>query len=961
MIAFLLAGPIVRRVDVRTVCVWVATSEAADLKLTLFEGIAPVGVGAGLVTLAARNTSTVQRTVRVGKALHVGLVELTLSASEQLLPGQAYSYNVVFTLAGEDRDLKSLGLLGEGPLLGKPHVPLGYDANTLPSFAALPARLEEVHLYHASCRKPHGQDPDALGFLDEEIKAGRADVSKRPHQLFLTGDQIYADDVPISLLPHLSKVGRELIGANERLPVGPGVTVDVSESTLPPGFRSWFAREFVGLSSSEMDSHLLSLGEYCAAYLFAFSNVLWPDLTQVHTTPETIPKVLADIVHTYAIKPEHLAPWPDEEPKIDRPFRDALFDPARIGDLVQFVNQLTVEQRAVIESKTFEHIQDDLIGLTLGTDPVPASQSKLAFLVEQARTLAPPGSVTAHKRSVQMFFWFIGIRRAAWRQVRVPDNRQPFLRQTMAAYHDALPKVRRVLANLPTYMIGDDHDVTDDWNVSRSWRAGILGKPLGRAVLRNAIAAYGMMQGWGNDPLQFVAGVGANGLLINRIPELYEAAAMGSLPVGAGVPPKPEAAAVLDQLFGLDDSIPTARWDFEAPGTDFRTIVLDTRTRRDFPGVKGAPALLSQAALEQQVPEGPLPAGKRVLIVVSPAPVLDLAVLEEFVKPVAIRITDVMHARKNEKGAIEGDMAFDLESWSAHPPGFERLIARLAKHERVLVLSGDVHFGQAADLTYWRREVLAGPPLRVPVDPDDPALQAWGAGLKLSRVVQFTSSAAKNQVPMAEILFLLAKTTFAQQAQRVSALLERLGWEEASTEPIEPSATESTLPQHRARLGLSPVLVPADGWPAGTGFLPFEWAWRVRLRQDVRPDSERPPLVQPLPIAVPATVGPENAFEVYRAVARRHVDALRSVTFSRQMTMATNVGRVSFDSSSGKLEAVQDLLAVHPEDPLLRPVPYTQHRLSLDPVVDPLDPPFPFEPGGPVAHTLFPPVPRRER
>jgi phosphodiesterase/alkaline phosphatase D-like protein len=39
------------------------------------------------------------------------------------------------------------------------------------------------------------------------------------------------------------------------------------------------------------------------------------------------------------------------------------------------------------------------------------------------------------------------------------------LDQLKCAYH-VLPKVRRVLANIPTYMIFDDHDITDDWNIT---------------------------------------------------------------------------------------------------------------------------------------------------------------------------------------------------------------------------------------------------------------------------------------------------------------------------------------------------------------------------------------------------------------------------------------------------------------------------------------------------------------
>ena len=34
-------------------------------------------------------------------------------------------------------------------------------------------------------------------------------------------------------------------------------------------------------------------------------------------------------------------------------------------------------------------------------------------------------------------------------------------------FAETLPKVRRLLANIPVYMIFDDHEVTDDWNLNR--------------------------------------------------------------------------------------------------------------------------------------------------------------------------------------------------------------------------------------------------------------------------------------------------------------------------------------------------------------------------------------------------------------------------------------------------------------------------------------------------------------
>ena len=39
--------------------------------------------------------------------------------------------------------------------------------------AGTPQSLDDVRLYHASCRKPHGQDPDALALLDPTEQLGQ--------------------------------------------------------------------------------------------------------------------------------------------------------------------------------------------------------------------------------------------------------------------------------------------------------------------------------------------------------------------------------------------------------------------------------------------------------------------------------------------------------------------------------------------------------------------------------------------------------------------------------------------------------------------------------------------------------------------------------------------------------------------------------------------------------------------
>jgi hypothetical protein len=58
-------------------------------------------------------------------------------------------------------------------------------------------------------------------------------------------------------------------------------------------------------------------------------------------------------------------------------------------------------------------------------------------------------------------------------------------------------RVRQVLAAVPSFMIFDDHEVTNNWNSQPGWRAQMLrtGK---EQVLVDGMVAYWVYQGWGN-------------------------------------------------------------------------------------------------------------------------------------------------------------------------------------------------------------------------------------------------------------------------------------------------------------------------------------------------------------------------------------------------------------------------------------------------------------------------------
>ncbi|WP_238534233.1 metallophosphoesterase family protein [Advenella kashmirensis] len=57
-----------------------------------------------------------------------------------------------------------------------------------------------------------------------------------------------------------------------------------------------------------------------------------------------------------------------------------------------------------------------------------------------------------------------------------------------------LPKASRLLAHVQTLMIFDDHDITDDWNLSAKWATTAYEHPFSRRIVGNALVAYMLCQ-----------------------------------------------------------------------------------------------------------------------------------------------------------------------------------------------------------------------------------------------------------------------------------------------------------------------------------------------------------------------------------------------------------------------------------------------------------------------------------
>jgi hypothetical protein len=795
----ILAGPILRRVESTSVSVWVALSESASVHLEIFQGrLADLSATTRFFTTSPVLAFGDAMTIKIGKNLHVSVV--TAPIAIPLTPGSVYSY--LLSIDGTN-DLKTEGLLASNSDVHRPKIALGYATGFLPSFVLPSASVDDLLILHGSCRKPHGPGRDALAYADKLIEASLTTPLKRPQQLFLTGDQIYADDVADALLLRIGEVDSLLFGSTpEKLPVGnvppEGAPIDATLTNFPAGRRQdlvtdWKDKDHnpifskAGFSSTDAASHLLSFREFCTMYLLAWSNELWPD-----SFPTDVPPP---------------------------------------------------QQASAIESS-------------------------LSLLDEKKKKKA----AKRYKKDVK----------------------------SLNEFQAALPKVRRVLANIPSYMIFDDHEITDDWYIMQSWRDKVLATTLGSAILRNGLAAYAVFQAWGNVPAYFTK------------PSIPSAA----IPLGAKLLDTIVNYAAntedvtnrrdLETSVGMAGTAPASDrvdWHYTVTGKCHHVIVLDTRTHRMFRSPDAPPALIDVTQIDTQIQPAAKPVDVTVLI--SAAPVLGIALMETLFQP----LYAIWESRNDRFDKRSGRLGADCEAWSFDDNAYETLLKKLVPLlPHLVLLGGDVHYSFSSFLTYWKSATLRG------------------------RMVQLTSSALKNQSPLffdRNVGSFLERVinSFAANAQsnilaNRTTSLARIGWN------TQPTITGGPLPYFYDRLTkVSPLLLPTledqatklpmQGvfqWLAGLVISqPGDWSWRWHLGFDLRDDTDsavepRPNSVRPQPLTNEQSLN--DFISKYEAALRRQGQQVINGV-PRTAYWDTSIGRISFDrDGNGELAVRHGLLGL---------------------------------------------------
>ena len=267
-------------------------------------------------------------------------------------------------------------------------------------------------------------------------------------------------------------------------------------------------------------------------------------------------------------------------------------------------------------------------------------------------------------------------------------------------------EARRVLANIPTYMSFDDHEITDDWNLDNKWIEDLKSTPAApiapaRHILSNGIAAFWFFQGWGNIPELQGKGSGAQttDLIEKRLSNL-----------------------ILSPIkHATDESFEKAMLDLEREPYAFvaptrpPVIVTDMRTHRLF-GTEGS--LMNKTAFEHlaKILKGVQTINKTIVLV-SGSPLLNW-------NPVSHGRGLLAMFTSPEKGRTKyeiGDLWDDYREGRAR---FLQWIHDTLKPSLCVIFSGDVHHG------FVIKGKVTPPP---PVDP-------WSLDF-----VQITSSPMKNE------------------------------------------------------------------------------------------------------------------------------------------------------------------------------------------------------------------------
>lgn len=236
---------------------------------------------------------------------------------------------------------------------------------------------------------------------------------------------------------------------------------------------------------------------------------------------------------------------------------------------------------------------------------------------------------------------------------------------TIQNFISGLEQVRRLMAHIPTYMIFDDHDITDDWNLTAKWEEAAYNHAFSRRIIGNALIGYTLFQGLGNQPQSFKQ------CILPLIDDLFKTDTNNHFS-------SQTQNTLINALLKFEN------WHYTLD-TQPKIIVLDSRTRRwrNESNLAKPSGLMDWEALmelQHELIDQPN------VIIVSATPMFGVKLIET-IQRVATSLGACLHV--------------DAENWMAHN-GTANGLLNIMKHrktpEQFTILSGDVHYSFAYDV-----------------------------------------------------------------------------------------------------------------------------------------------------------------------------------------------------------------------------------------------------------------------
>lgn len=482
----ILAGPIIRRSDSTAINIWICTSEKMNLGVRIYKGRAclPREIRQNCVAEINHETESYSDFRESNSYLDQAsdfprnLQIIGEGISEPVVAGSKIFFNLISAVPspisgsnyprGEEISYElfvldeDLSFDAEQPLLSeddRAQVTLDGSPIDSPSFALQSDHPDDLRLAFGSCRKLHANTPDMTG----ELFAG------------------YFDDIPIAMINQIIGLDRGTLAPiamkssklrkinkrpNALFLLGDQIYADDVSSLLLPFLREfasvssevlprtgdWFADELLfqpgvrqnlsyqaGLTSNDAKNHVFMLGEFFGLYIAAWSGLLIPSEKQI----------------TDILKEKDIS----------------------LSAYERASNRFNQGKPATFENYSFSEFtqppKNPTDALSVSRKHFPLNPMDKDFLNDKASL----------KSEIHEL-------RNALSEV-----------STLSEAKRNSGHLRRIMANTPTYMLLDDHEVTDDFNITREWESAVRQNDLGSRVVLNGLLSYWLFQGWGNTPI----------------------------------------------------------------------------------------------------------------------------------------------------------------------------------------------------------------------------------------------------------------------------------------------------------------------------------------------------------------------------------------------------------------------------------------------------------------------------